>query len=226
MSGKISYEEGERRLNVASGRIVRAWADLETTLCFGLQNFLATDQFRTRIVWMSLSNFRSRLNLLMRLGETYLSAEGVEHMRRLERRMKRLAKTRNTIAHCVGGFHTEDQLVRYINDIDADDVGVDFIGEQTFTIHNLESFPDAIDAVRRDYYSLGENEGVVLYRETKMHREPPDRHSHRSGPRNRSNPEAQPSPAPKPLQITQLQFRSGTTPIDPLSYSWFVRPLP
>ena len=61
---------------------------------------IGTDQFRSRILFASLPNFRARRELIIRLGESYLPEEILPQFRRLMRRLKNLGTKRNKLAHC------------------------------------------------------------------------------------------------------------------------------
>lgn len=73
------------------GKIVRAWAGIESRLFHTVSVLLMVDQFRARVVLESMPNIRARKEFLSRLFETYLSDERVEASRPLIKRLGKLA---------------------------------------------------------------------------------------------------------------------------------------
>lgn len=132
------------------GQAIREWANLEGSLFFQLQELMKIDQSRARILWMSLPNFAARRRLLERLSETYLDDAHLPEYRRLLRRLKNLADTRNALAHGqflgtgVSGVYT------VIYDKDDKSLGVDFSNERTFQLNNLKNFPNSIAQLNFD----------------------------------------------------------------------------
>ena len=81
------------------GRVVRCWADLENTLHNWVSYLLGVDQFRGRLIWASMPNFRARRTFLLRLAETFLDDTTLPEFRALLKRAKALSQNRNMLAH-------------------------------------------------------------------------------------------------------------------------------
>ena len=87
---------------------------------FYLQLLLHVDQWRARVVWHSLPNFRARFNLISKLAETFVTDEKVlVEFRALMKRMKVLGRQRNSIAHTIGA--TVDTRNRVVLLVDSGD---------------------------------------------------------------------------------------------------------
>lgn len=125
-SDRSDYERKLDRFFTATGRAIREWSELEISLVFHLCWFLGIDQRRARIIWMSLPNIRARKQLLTRLAETYLHDDILTRYRVLMKRTTKLGAKRNLLAHAMGGYDVETNIVRFINDADDNVVGINF----------------------------------------------------------------------------------------------------
>lgn len=85
-----------------AGEIIREWAELEVAFEWNLNALLGTTEFRSRVIWASLPNFRARWQLISRLAETFADDSLLPEYRNLLKRVKKMAGNRNTLAHCLG----------------------------------------------------------------------------------------------------------------------------
>jgi hypothetical protein len=139
----ILEAEYQRRLSEATGLSMGHWAFLETTLMLQLERLILCDQFRTRVIWSSLPNFRARWNLLQRLGEAYLFEPQLPVWRRLLNRAHRLSKTRNLLAHSCW-VSRSGQVFTFSLDGEDDENGFNFGKITKLTIVNIENFPNCV----------------------------------------------------------------------------------
>jgi hypothetical protein len=143
----------EQRFLSATGSIIREWAFLEHQLFNWLSVLTPLDQFRARIIWFSLPNFRARRVLLERLAETYLDETSLKRFHSLLKRATKLAVKRNALAHTAWTI-IDGRKVRLFFDNDDEIFGFNFAAERTFDISNLEHFPRAIGQLRNDFLTL------------------------------------------------------------------------
>ena len=133
------------------GSAIRAWAHLEFTLMFYLQLLLHVDQWRARVVWHSLPNFRARFNLISKLAETFVTDDAVRvEFRALMKRMKALGRQRNSIAHTIGA--TVDGRNRIVLLVDSGDENGPFkFSERAFVqIGTIAKWRSEMDALRSE----------------------------------------------------------------------------
>ena len=137
------YMERIEALHKTTGEVMQQWAYLELSLMLLLAQLLNGDQFRARIVWLSMPNMRARLDLIRRLGETFLDESLIQEFRAILRRCKNLGKNRNSLAHNAGGLDV-DAVFTYYQDEDTDDNGIDFTGTGRMPLANILDWPQQI----------------------------------------------------------------------------------
>ena len=72
---------------------------MESSLWSLLGQFLGTDQFRARIVASSMPSLTQKISLLERLSNTYLPEDEAAKLNKLLKRVKKLSRRRNLLAH-------------------------------------------------------------------------------------------------------------------------------
>ncbi len=118
---------------------------------FYLQLLLDVDQWRARVVWHSPPNFRARFNLISKLAETFVDDEEVlGEFRSLMKRMKALARQRNSIAHTLGDtIDTRNRVVLLVNS--GDENGPFRFSERSpIQISTIAKWRSETDALRRE----------------------------------------------------------------------------
>lgn len=174
------------------GAALRSWAGLEMILFAELGMFLGVDQFRARIVWKALPNFRVRRELLVSLSETYLDTEQLPEYRRLLKRCKRLSAFRNDLAHNLFYIEEKTGLYCFMNDAAKSEIGAYFSKIDKFQIENIKNLAKNIDALIDDFQ--GFREKAIVYTSARMHREPHNDPTYRIGPRPQSTPQSREDP--------------------------------
>ncbi len=100
----------ETRLSVAAdndpdlakaiGLIASHWTQIENILCGVLMVLLKTDKIRAETIYYSMANHRARRELILRLGNTFLSDESTRaKIQRLLRRTAKFSQKRNNVMH-------------------------------------------------------------------------------------------------------------------------------
>lgn len=133
------------------GAVMRAWAHLEFTLLFYLQILLDADQFRARIVWDSLPNFRARRNLIGRLAETFVSDAAVRvDFQKIMVRMKKLAKNRNALAHSIGGNVDSRSRIVFLVDGGDERGPFRFAERRRVQVNSIRQWHEEMQALRSE----------------------------------------------------------------------------
>jgi hypothetical protein len=164
--------DDETALDIAIGKVMREWAETEILLGWFLTQFLQTDSFRARIVWGSLPNMRSRIELLQRFAETYLDDPVLDEFTRIMKRVKKLGGKRNLLAHSHGGVLAETREVVLLREQIDEEVGYDFLGRETFHINNVLNWPNDITQLRQDLMRMLKRVRESTHASPKIHRGP------------------------------------------------------
>lgn len=136
------------------GRVIRSWAYLESSLWGWVGFLMGTDEWRSRIIWASISNCRARLTFLLRLGETFLDGESLPQFRALWKRTKALSAHRNMIAH--DNWLTSDKAhkLAFHADKDAESGDFDFGHFKSIDRTNLVQWRDEGMNLHREWLDL------------------------------------------------------------------------
>lgn len=108
----------EQQLIERTGLFIRTWAHTEWLLFMLMAALLTTDLERARIVWASSTSFRSKRELLSRVGESFLVDALLPPFREIIGQAKHLSEKRNMVAHD-RAYHMGRGMFRFMNDDDA-----------------------------------------------------------------------------------------------------------
>lgn len=134
--------------------------------------FVPIDQFRLRIIWLTMPNLQGRIKLLKRFANTYIEdTKSIRRFNSLMRRVSKLASRRNMIAHALGGANPETGEVMFFNDADDDDLGVNFLRKTHLNLQDIEQWPKAIRNLQDDMMCWLPHLQASISTSTKMHRQ-------------------------------------------------------
>lgn len=184
----------------ATGEVIREWAETELTLEWYLGTLLATETFRSRIVWDSMPNIRARLQLLNRLASTYVDDPVLTKFRGMLKRCKTLCAHRNMLAHSLGGVAGERGQLVFVRDTEHDRLGYDFINETKVHINHVKGWAIAIAKLRKDLFDFLPEFASAQNASTKMHRELHQRRHNRNAPTQQEPTDEAPQSPPQPSQ--------------------------
>lgn len=88
-----------RVLYRAVGEFITMWAHVEWGLAFVFSGLTRCGLDRSRIILSAMINFRSRRELVDRLGRGYLPEADLEEWAKLTKQIKQLSEKRNHLAH-------------------------------------------------------------------------------------------------------------------------------
>jgi hypothetical protein len=143
-------DELEKLFYIATGKIIREWAELEILLGSYLIQLLQTDSFRARVLWGNMPNLRSRVLLLKKLATNFVDDSVLPQVENLFERIEILGGKRNILAHCLGGVDLKTKRVTFVRDEHDDDLGIDFSGEKIFDLSDIVNWPDDVIRLRSD----------------------------------------------------------------------------
>lgn len=130
---------------------MRAWAHLEFALMFYLQILLRSDQWRARVVWQSLPNFRARLKLVTRLVETFVNDEDtLAQFKAIRARLRVMSRNRNMLAHSVGGNLDKRNKHVFIVDGGDEEGPMAFSERKTVQVKSIAQWHREMQQLRSD----------------------------------------------------------------------------
>lgn len=177
-----STPERRAAFHRALGHFFTEWATLEIVLCGHLSAFLETDQFKARVVWASLPNWRARRELLARLAESYLKEHDLPAYRQFLKRAKGLGERRNAFAHRISGVDSETGKIFVMGDINHEEFGFLFFEPTFYDLTNVENWANDTFRLIQDASAFP----ISVHAFSKMHRALQADPSLEIGPRNPS----------------------------------------
>jgi hypothetical protein len=123
-----------------TGEIIREWVKLEQLLSLWLTDLLGIDELRSRVLWNSYGDLRSKLNLLKMLVRNFADESLWEEARRIFANSEKIAEDRFILAHTFGDVDAAASKLTFICDkVDADFI-VNFVGEKAVGTDSLQSW--------------------------------------------------------------------------------------
>jgi hypothetical protein len=123
-----------------TGEIIREWVKLELLLSLWLTDLLGIDEFRSRVLWNSYGDLRSKLNLLKTLVRNFADESLWEEARGIFANSEKIAEDRFILAHTFGDVDAAAGKLTFISDkVDADFI-VNFVGEKAIGTDSLRSW--------------------------------------------------------------------------------------
>jgi hypothetical protein len=140
-------------LHRLAGRMLTEWAHAEHYLFFMFSALMKTDLDRARIVLAAQINFRSKRELIERLGRTYLPEEHLAEFLAIMRQVKVLSEKRNMLAHEV--CHLVDRnTYRFFNDKEPTQPET-FGRYQDVQLGNLKTWVKETEQLKKDLLRFG-----------------------------------------------------------------------
>ena len=99
------------------GEFITTWCHVEWNLVLVFSGLTRTDLNRARMVLAAMINFRSRRELVDRLGRSYLLDQHLADWAKLTAQIKHLSEKRNHIAHR-RAYHLDRSTFRFFSDED------------------------------------------------------------------------------------------------------------
>lgn len=142
----MASNEGNEDFYRLTGRVIRAWADLEQRLSGWLVELLGVDELKARIIWNSYGDLGSKLRLVKLLVRNFadqgLWSEAVALMSDVER----IAGNRYILPHAFGKVDSEAGTLVFRSDQPGPDFALDFEVESRLEASTLKAWLEAIEA--------------------------------------------------------------------------------
>jgi hypothetical protein len=138
----MTATERSARENLYSltGELIREWVNLELFLSMWLIDLLGIDEFRSRVLWNSYGDLRSKLNLLRTLTRNFADESLWEEAREIVARTEKIAESRFILAHTFGDVDDAASRLTFNSDKADSDYLVDFVGEQAVDMDSVHSW--------------------------------------------------------------------------------------
>ena len=99
-----------------TGQLIREWVKLELFLSLWLTDLLSVDEFRSRLLWNSYGDLRSKLNLLRTLVHHYADESLWNESRDILARTEKIAEDRFILAHTFGDVDAAASHLTFFSD--------------------------------------------------------------------------------------------------------------
>jgi hypothetical protein len=178
---QLSKDEANKELVYQIGRVTRKWQSIESSLWFFLSALLKIDQFRARIIAASLQSSRGRLDLISKLGETYIDPPLLPRFRKLMKRTNELRLHRNKYVHAPIGDGTKPGNYLFMMDVFLD--GLDrplSFDTQPININHTKTIADALDKLYFALRAFCDDLGGNIHTSARRHREVLEQYSRNS----------------------------------------------
>jgi len=154
------------------GEAIRAWADVEDQMWWFAATLLGIDQFRARIIISSIAGTRAKREFVARLAETYLDPELLPQFRSLLERMKRLARTRNLLAHTRMHVNVDGKQNIAFSDVFSEELdgGLDF-ESHPIPLNDLFVYVKALETLHGELIRFLFQCNGHVFRDARVHRD-------------------------------------------------------
>lgn len=142
----IPSDARHKVLQRAIGEFIATWSHVEWSLVFVFGGLVRIDFNQARIILAAMINFRSRRELLERLGRAYLPDNDLAEWAKLMAQIKHLSEKRNHMAHRRAYF-MERSTFRFFSD--EDELQPNTFGRYTdYQIGNIRAWSKEAVAVQ------------------------------------------------------------------------------
>jgi hypothetical protein len=127
-----------------TGEMIREWVNLEQALSLWLTDLLGVDEARSRIVWNSYGDLRSKLNLLKALVRNFAADSAWEEARGILARTETIAEDRFVVAHTFGQVDPAVTRLSYVSDKPDKDLIIDLVSGKEVDTRGLRTWLQGI----------------------------------------------------------------------------------
>lgn len=127
-----------------TGEIIREWVKLELLLSLWLTDLLGIDEVRSRVVWNSYGDLRSKLNLLKTLVRNFADESLWDEARGIFAGSEKIAEDRYILAHTFGDVDATASRLTFISDKVDTNLIVDFVGAKTVDTDSVRAWLEDI----------------------------------------------------------------------------------
>jgi hypothetical protein len=127
-----------------TGEMIREWVNLEQSLSLWLTDLLGVDEARSRIVWNSYGDLRSKLNLLKALVRNFAADGAWEEAREILSRTETIAEDRFIVAHTFGQVDAGVSRLAFVSDKADKDFIIDLVSEKAVDTRALGTWLEGI----------------------------------------------------------------------------------
>jgi hypothetical protein len=121
-----------------TGELIREWVKLELFLSLWLTDLLSIDEFRSRVLWNSYGDLRSKLNLLRTLVRNFADESLWDEARNIITGCEKIAEDRFILAHTFGDVDSAASHLTFFSDKTDNDFVVNFVGEKSVDTAHLQ----------------------------------------------------------------------------------------
>jgi hypothetical protein len=157
-------------LYMLSGKIIRDWVKLELSLSLWLPDLLGVDEVRSRVLWNSYGDLRSKLNLLRTLIRNFADEGSWQEAKAILSDVDKLAEDRYILAHTFGDVDEVKSKLRYYSDKTDGDFVLNFVEEKTVDSDNVKDWLKAMGETRKSIAEFTKKLGGGVHKTSLLHR--------------------------------------------------------
>lgn len=153
-----------------TGEVIREWANLELALSKWLIDLLEIDALRSRLLWDSYGDLRSKLNLLKTLTRNFASESLWPDAKEIFAVVEKIAGNRYILPHAFGQVDAAARRLSFFSEKADGDFVVDFVGERSVDTDVLKEWLDDMSRIQDRIEDFTGRLGGSVYEESLMHR--------------------------------------------------------
>lgn len=131
-----------------TGKVIRAWADLELSLSSWLIELLPVDELRSRMIWDSFGDFRGKMGLLKTLVRNFADEDLWSPATAIFDAVEKLAAQRYILPHAFGRVDEAGSKLTFRSERAGEDCIVNFVDEASVDATLLKQWLDEIEQAR------------------------------------------------------------------------------
>lgn len=127
-----------------TGEVIRGWAKLELCLSAWLIDLLGIDELRSRIVWDSYGDLRSKLKLLKVLTRNFADESLWKEANEIMADVETIAENRYILPHAFGDVDEAETTLTFASERADADFVINFLEEKAVGTSSLRDWLDHI----------------------------------------------------------------------------------
>ena len=170
MTSKSSKERDQDGFYPLTGELMREWVELELGLSMWLPDLLGIDGFRSRVLWNSYGDLRSKLNLLKTLIRNFADESLWQEAAKIFASVEQIAENRHILAHTFGNVDEGANKLVFNSDKLSNDFILNFVDEQTVASASVKDWLRDMQQCQQSIAEFKRKLGSGVHDETLMHR--------------------------------------------------------
>lgn len=156
--------------HLLTGKVIRGWAKLELYLSAWLIDLLGVDELRSRIVWDSYGDLRSKLKILKVLIRNFADDNLWEEAKEIVLNVENVAENRYILPHAFGDVDELERKMTFVSERADGDFVINFLEEKAVDTTVLKNWLDHIGECQDRVAVFGQKLGGSVHQRSLMQR--------------------------------------------------------